>query len=231
MAPKPEVIWEWNFLIASLRRRKTAVVYPNLHSCARTAPASASDEDVATALEAIAAWALKRVAGAAASAAVAPPVLVYGKSWGGARALQCCARLETAFAAGAPTRLAGLCLACPAVRPEDLVSVEVLSVPVLLAWARDDDVIPFDASEPLLAALRSRPRGGATVFSPQATGGHRVDHMAAHDEKFASKLEDWPDLALGPLAKVGAAVSLGGGADSKGSGVGKTSAFDLSGMM
>mmetsp|Transcript_74885 Transcript_74885/g.231533 ORF Transcript_74885/g.231533 Transcript_74885/m.231533 type:complete len:254 (-) Transcript_74885:5-766(-) len=199
MSPERDVVWEWGGVVEELRRRNTASVYPNLHSCDLTAPARAQAEDVGAALEAIVAWGRLRVA---AGEAERVPLLVYGKSWGGAQALELCARL----AAARPAPAAGLCLACPsaklAARAEKVASI---AAPVLLVWAKDDDVIPFDRHEDLLQELRARP-SGPTIFVPTKAGGHRVDRMAASDAGLAAKLAEWPDLALGPLA---AAAALG----------------------
>uniref|UniRef100_A0A7S4PS46 Phospholipase/carboxylesterase/thioesterase domain-containing protein n=1 Tax=Alexandrium monilatum TaxID=311494 RepID=A0A7S4PS46_9DINO len=171
-------------------------VYPNLHSCDLTAPACAKPEDVAAALEAIAAWGLLRVGGGGSGAV---PLLVYGKSWGGAQAIELCARLAAAKPP-APAPAAGLCLACPSTGIDQLTEkVASVAAPALLVWAKDDAVIPFDMHGPLLEELRARP-AGATIFAPTEAGGHRVDRMAALDSTLAAKLAEWPDLALGPLA-------------------------------
>lgn len=184
MNPAPEVVWEWGCIVEPLRQRKVACVFPNLHSCQRSAPKNDSPSDVLTALEAISVWALGEVGKA--------PVLVYGKSWGGARALELASRIGAA----------GLCLACPSLEVENLSDV-VASFPaaVLLAWARDDKVIPFHFHVKLLEELRTRPTG-ATVFAPVEQGGHNVAEMAAGDSGLAGKLVAWPDLALGPLARL-----------------------------
>uniref|UniRef100_A0A7S1L8I2 Uncharacterized protein n=1 Tax=Alexandrium catenella TaxID=2925 RepID=A0A7S1L8I2_ALECA len=194
MSAQRDIIWEWGGVVEELRRRKTASVYPNLHSCDVTAPAAARAADVAVALEAIAAWARLRVSKGEASEV---PLLVYGKSWGGAQALELCAHIA---AAKAP--VAGLCLACPSTKLESRADkVASLATPVLLVWARDDDIIPFDSHEPLLEELRARP-AGPTVFAPTKAGGHNVFQMAALDADLRAKLVEWPDLALGPLASI-----------------------------
>lgn len=203
-APEPEIIWEWSYLLDTLRQRKTAVVLPNLHSCDRTsptivgrAPSPDATRDISVALGAITSWALSQTDTGAAT-----PVVVYGKSWGGGRALEFCAHAASAESSlQAPV---GLCLACPAIPKDDETAspLKALTAPVLVAWARDDDVIPFPASEPLLAQLRARPEG-PTIFVPVDEGKHRVDHMAAGDTSLANKLVEWPDLVLGPLAPGG----------------------------
>mmetsp|Transcript_87218 Transcript_87218/g.273129 ORF Transcript_87218/g.273129 Transcript_87218/m.273129 type:complete len:256 (+) Transcript_87218:95-862(+) len=196
MSPERDIIWEWGGVAEELRQRKTATVYPNLHSCDLTAPACAKPEDVAAALEAIAAWGLLRVGGGGSGAV---PLLVYGKSWGGAQAIELCARLAAAKPP-APAPAAGLCLACPSTGIDQLTEkVASVAAPALLVWAKDDAVIPFDMHGPLLEELRARP-AGATIFAPTEAGGHRVDRMAALDSTLAAKLAEWPDLALGPLA-------------------------------
>lgn len=182
-SPAPAVIWEWGCVIEPLRQRKVACVLPNLHSCERTAPMSSNPDEVLAALEAIASWARAEAGDA--------PLLVFGKSWGGGHALRLAARAEG---------VKGVCLACPSTKMQNLAeTVSAISSPVLLAWARDDEVIPFASHEPLLAALRTR-AAGATVFAPAEQGGHSIAAMAEADDRLASKLANWPDLALGPLA-------------------------------
>lgn len=235
MSPAEEVVWEWGCIVAALRRRKTAVVYPNLHSCDATAPAAKpAPGAVASALEAVVVWARGQADGGAEA-----PLLVYGKSWGGARALELCLGLSGGGGAAA----AGLVLACPAPsKMEDRGALLAkLKIPVLLVWAKDDEIIPFAASEPLLAELRAR---GPTVFVPAEAGGHSVARMAAASEGLALKLAEWPDLALGPLASGGLLARLavaGGGAAEAAPAAGaaeeeakpaaRGGAFDLSGLM
>merc|ERR1711881_186572 len=90
---------------------------------------------------------------------------------------------------------AGLCLACPAIDLDTSAeAIAALCAPVLVVWAEDDTVIPFSTHAALVEALRAR-SVGHTVFSPVATGGHRVDAMAAGSPDTAAKLAEWPDLA------------------------------------
>eukprot|EP00420_Gonyaulax_spinifera_P021514 CAMPEP_0197906472 /NCGR_PEP_ID=MMETSP1439-20131203/62707_1 /TAXON_ID=66791 /ORGANISM="Gonyaulax spinifera, Strain CCMP409" /LENGTH=232 /DNA_ID=CAMNT_0043527831 /DNA_START=70 /DNA_END=765 /DNA_ORIENTATION=+ len=182
MSPERDIVWEWGCIVEELRQRKTAVVFPSLHTCDRTAPAAGVAADVTAALAAVTAWAREKIGSS-------PPVVVYGKSWGGARAVE--------FAASAAaTDVAGLCLACPSTQIENRAEqIASLTVPTLLAWARDDKTIPFEVHEQLLEELRAR-KSGATVFVPVKEGGHRVDRMAAGDSGLAAKLAEWPDLAL-----------------------------------
>ena len=57
MSSSKEIRFEWGFLAHTLRVRKTAAIFPDLHTCERTAPGKGSSEDVAVALEAIVNWA------------------------------------------------------------------------------------------------------------------------------------------------------------------------------
>jgi len=189
MNPSQEIRFEWGFLSEALRTRKTAAIFPDLHSCERTTPGKGSAEDVASALEAIVSWA--RLQAGDSEDSTGCPLLVYGKSWGGGRALELCGRQGDA--------VAGLCLACPAIdvaNSGDIIAS--LSAPVLLVWAQDDNVIPFSTSAPLVDTFKAR-TSGHTIFAPVDTGGHRVDVMAAASEAIALKLAEWPDLAMGPL--------------------------------
>eukprot|EP00439_Symbiodinium_sp_Y106_P033146 s3419_g3.t5 len=179
MSAQPEIVFEWTFLMEGLRRRKVAAVLPNLHSCEATAPASGSPADAVVALEAIAGW-MQETTGPA-------PLFVYGKSWGGARAVELCQQLREH---GRPP--SGICLACPAPPGEAL---QGLGIPALLAWAEDDAVIPFAEHELLLQALRREDE--RSIFVPVQVGGHRIDKMAESDERLAAKLDEWPDLVLG----------------------------------
>merc|ERR1719512_177444 len=193
----PAEVWEWSCVTEPLRQRKVAQVIPNLHSCEKTSPAAnwpTSDEALFEALDAVVAWALSLCDGGAST-----PVLIYGKSWGGAQALQLGARWS---GPGSAIQLAGICLACPAAPQERAAAVAALSVPVLLAWAKDDQTIPFAQSEELLRELRGREQG-ATIFVPVDEGGHSVDRMAEVSPGLAAKLAEWPDLVLAPLAPGG----------------------------
>merc|ERR1712194_945230 len=79
-APVDHVVWEWLDIATPMRERGYAVICPNLHSCAKTAPATCTDEDALAALREIVKWARERHADAT--------LTVYGKSWGGARAVE-----------------------------------------------------------------------------------------------------------------------------------------------
>ncbi|CAE8641787.1 unnamed protein product, partial [Polarella glacialis] len=115
----------------------------------------------------------------------------------GGRALELCKQLQQNGQAAA-----GLCLACPA-PPQGSRSelISDLRAPVLLTWAKDDSVLPYDGHESWLQELRAR-QGRATIFASVEAGGHRIDKMAGLDDGLASKLADWPDLVTGPLSKM-----------------------------
>lgn len=181
MAPRPEVVWEWAEMAPPLRERGAAVLCPNLHSCPRTAPAQASAEDVLAALRDLLRWARDRYG--------AVPVVVYGKSWGGARAV------ELAAAEGAA--LQGLALACPSSKFADLESkLLAVSCPVLLLWAQDDDVVPFQYHRVFLAHLKRRPAGKRrTLLEVLGAGGHRVAPFLEPGGRSRDKLLTWAELS------------------------------------
>jgi len=243
--PAPGTIWEWSFLLEPLRERKVAQVYANLHSCERTNPRFSVPEAVVAALDAVIAWTLARCDGGAST-----PVVLYGKSWGGAQAIELAAKLcvpDDTISCGA--KLAGLCLACPASPEACAEKVQAIpKVPTLLTWAKDDPVIPFTQSEQLLAELRGR---GPTIWVPVDEGGHNVARMSNGFPGLATKLADWPDLVQAMAALAGGGVAGAGCAPSTSGGGGasaspqesgeeeakpsppaaRAGAFDLSGMM
>eukprot|EP00405_Crypthecodinium_cohnii_P025866 CAMPEP_0206495152 /NCGR_PEP_ID=MMETSP0324_2-20121206/48269_1 /ASSEMBLY_ACC=CAM_ASM_000836 /TAXON_ID=2866 /ORGANISM="Crypthecodinium cohnii, Strain Seligo" /LENGTH=239 /DNA_ID=CAMNT_0053979175 /DNA_START=161 /DNA_END=876 /DNA_ORIENTATION=- len=190
---KDEIRWEWGAFVEKLRERKVACICPNLHSCDRTFPRlDAGPEDALEALKALIPWAYEKLELESTSEV---PFLVYGKSWGGARALELCFSLTDD-----KQPLAGLVLACPAkcYREDWAECVSRLTVPVLLVWSKDDQVLDFkEGSEPLLAALNSR-KGAGTLFAPAEEGGHRIDKIAAANEGIARKIIEFADL-IGPL--------------------------------
>jgi len=174
----PRVIWEWQDLAPKVRDRGVAVIYPNFHSCPATTPGSGSDEAVLGALQTILRWVRERHSDL--------PVILYGKSWGGAQALSLAVADE----------VQGLVLACPSPKvPFDLAgALGALATPVLLLWARDDDTIPFEHHELFLGPLRARPAGEKrTIFEALHAGGHRIEPMLEL-ERTREKLLTWPDL-------------------------------------
>ncbi|MCP4428422.1 MAG: alpha/beta fold hydrolase [Chloroflexi bacterium] len=100
----------------------------------------------------------------------AETAVLMGKSWGGNVAV------ETAVSH--PNRIAHLILTAPAVRNTDMLAR--LTQPVLLAWAEDDPVIPYQYAGQMAAAiphcqLETYPTGGhsaapknAADFAPKA---------------------------------------------------------------
>lgn len=81
---------------------------------------------------------------------------LMGKSWGGGLALS--------VALDRPERVDSLILTAPAFR--DLDRLRTVRQPVLLAWAKDDPVIPFEYARTFADAI---PRAELLVFE---TGGH-----------------------------------------------------------
>lgn len=191
MSPDLDIVFEWAFLLEALRQRKVACVLPNLHSNARTTPRGGQIEDVTEALQAILGSAKEKLGGDV-------PLCIYGKSWGGGVCLELNSKLQQNGHS-----IAGICLACPYVAPDRrqllLASVKA---PLLLAWAKDDLTIPYDNHSALLEELQ-RCCSSPAIFLSVEEGGHRVDKMAASNEALASKLAEWPDLVLGPLADLG----------------------------
>jgi pimeloyl-ACP methyl ester carboxylesterase len=91
--------------------------------------------------------------------------VLMGKSWGGGVAL------STALAH--PERVSHLILTAPAYR--DTEKLAHLSQPVLLAWAKDDPVIPYSRAGELVAAIPD-----ATLISYDS-GGHSAAPKNAAD--------------------------------------------------
>jgi len=181
MAQRAEVVWEWSEIAAPLRERGAAVVCPNLHSCPKTTPAQATDGDVLAALRDIVAWSRDRYGSV--------PLVIYGKSWGGARAVE--------LAAAEGTSLQGLALACPSSKFAELESkLLAVSCPVLLLWAQDDDVIPFQYHRVFLAHLKRRPAGKLrTLLEVLEVGGHRVAPFLEPGSRSRDKLLTWAELS------------------------------------
>lgn len=99
----------------------------------------------------------------------AETVALMGKSWGGGIALS--------LALSRPKRVQKLILTAPAFRELDRLAE--LDQPVLLVWAKDDPVIPYDNAARFLAALP-----GAQLVTYE-TGGHSAAPKNAAD--FAPK--------------------------------------------
>lgn len=194
MSPNPDIAFEWAPIAPILRERGVAVVYPYLHGCERTAPGRADPQDVRAALEDITRWAFERFGGAdgpeGGEKCPPPPLVVYGKSWGGARAVELVDALP-------PGTVLGAVLACPSPKVADLeAKLLALPLPVLLLWARDDQTIPFEVHEHYLNPLRRRPSGEMlTHFVPIEAGGHRVAPFMVEGCAAKDKLVTWADLA------------------------------------
>lgn len=109
---------EWANAAAALGASGYRVVVPDWHSNDRTAPPAVADADIAQ----IAALALGD------SEDHAAPVLLLGKSWGGAAAAR--------YAAAHGSRVAALVLVAPAAVDADVASK--LDMPLLLMHTRDD---------------------------------------------------------------------------------------------
>eukprot|EP00930_Biecheleria_cincta_P085482 TRINITY_DN74873_c0_g1_i1.p1 TRINITY_DN74873_c0_g1~~TRINITY_DN74873_c0_g1_i1.p1 ORF type:complete len:262 (-),score=58.71 TRINITY_DN74873_c0_g1_i1:32-781(-) len=183
-SPQAPVVYEWAPLAPEMRQRGVAVLCPNLHSCKRTAPASDSysDEDALAALQELLRWARERHKAA--------QTVVYGKSWGGARALD--------LAAAEGPGVLGLVMVAPTYKVPDL-ETKLLAVagPCLLLWAQDDDVIPFRYHQVFLAHLKRRTPAGdkRTIFMELQDGGHRVEPFLKEGSSTRDKLLAWADLA------------------------------------
>jgi len=97
--------------------------------------------------------------------------LLIGKAWAGPSVVQLAA--ETAVG----ERVEAIVL----VAPSSVVpgACETLSVPVLLFWAEDDDVSPFDDRHDWLEALDNRSAPTTLVFSER--GGHRLDVLLSQE--------------------------------------------------
>ena len=106
----------------------------------------------------------------------AEQAVLVGKSWGGGLAL------ETAL--HHPERVTALLLTAPAYAG-DLADLTRLTQPVLLAWAKDDPVIPVTRAEQLVQAI---PHAELIIYE---TGGHsaaqkNMDDFAARAVAFLS---------------------------------------------
>ncbi|MDX1616672.1 MAG: alpha/beta hydrolase, partial [Candidatus Promineifilaceae bacterium] len=100
-------------------------------------------------------------------------VAIMGKSWGGGVALEAALEHESA--------VVGLILSAPAFGDESRLAQ--IQQPVLLVWAEDDPVIPFDRSHSMLrelpnAKLVSYPSGG------HSAGPNNADNFAAKAASF-----------------------------------------------
>lgn len=95
--------------------------------------------------------------------------VLMGKSWGGGVAVK--------TAVTHPTRITHLILTAPAVRNMKLLAQ--LTQPVLLAWAEDDPVIPYQYAALFAAAIPN------CQLETYPTGGHSAAPKNAAD--FASK--------------------------------------------
>eukprot|EP00927_Polykrikos_kofoidii_P069608 TRINITY_DN65151_c0_g1_i1.p1 TRINITY_DN65151_c0_g1~~TRINITY_DN65151_c0_g1_i1.p1 ORF type:complete len:236 (+),score=38.24 TRINITY_DN65151_c0_g1_i1:124-831(+) len=177
----PNVIWEWREVAERLSERGVAAVLPNLHSTSATNPAQAEVESVQVGLREILVWTCSRF--------VNTPVVVYGKSWGGAHA--------AALAAAEADTVTGLVLACPSHRVlSDLAStLAEVRQPTLLLWARDDTVVAFENHAAFLTPLKERPGGDKkTIFATSETGNHNVGPLLENPST-GDKMLNWPDLA------------------------------------
>lgn len=100
---------------------------------------------------------------------------LIGKSWGGGVCLD--------FGLTHPNRVKKLILTAPAYRGAPSVLTQRLTMPVLLAWAKNDPVIPFEVGEALAAVIPN------CQFEPYETGGHEA--AQENVEEFAPKAVDF----------------------------------------
>lgn len=96
---------------------------------------------------------------------------LMGKSWGGGVSLD--------FALTHPTRVKKLILTAPAFRGDLADLTQRLTMPVLLAWAKNDPAIPFEMGEVLAAAISE------CQFESYEEGEHEAAQHNAND--FAPK--------------------------------------------
>lgn len=95
----------------------------------------------------------------------ATPAVLMGKSWGGGVALS--------LALKHPDRVSKLILTAPAFR--ELDQLATLKQPVLLAWAQDDPVIPYQFAEQFASAISD------VKLVTYKTGGHSAAPKNAND--------------------------------------------------
>ena len=141
---------EWGDVVAApLAQLGYRVLVPNLHSNPRTKPGTISRED------------FSRVALALAGGS---PAMWLGKSWGGANV--------AAFAADHPKAVERLVLDAPALSVSDISQIgnrlNMARAPLLLLWAEDDSVIPFNH------ATAWRTACSHAQLTSVAVGGHRI---------------------------------------------------------
>jgi pimeloyl-ACP methyl ester carboxylesterase len=91
--------------------------------------------------------------------------VLMGKSWGGGVAIS--------LALSNPERVDRLVLTAPAFRELDRLAA--LACPVLLAWAKDDPVIPYDYAKRFVKAIPD------VQLVSYATGGHSAAPQNADD--------------------------------------------------
>ena len=144
-----DVVTEWVPAARALAAAGIRTVVPNLHVNPRTAPSSASHEDVAAALLAILDY-----------FAVGRQSILLGKSWGGGQVAM--------LAAARPDRVSRLVLVAPALAEAEPTVSRLSQMPTALFWSRDDPVKPFELSS---VFLRSMSQASLQACN---TGGHRV---------------------------------------------------------
>lgn len=178
---QPEVIWEWCQMGTALQERGVATVCPCLHSCRRTAPADASEEDVLTALKEIVHWIRNRHPDAA--------LVVYGKSWGGAAAVD--------LASSEGSAILGVVLVCPSYKLADIgKKLVAIDGPVLVLWAKDDDVVEYKYQQVFMSNLKRRAAGEKrSLLEVLEEGGHRIAPFLQEGVKARDKILMWPELA------------------------------------
>ena len=148
---------EWGDIVAApLAQLGYRVLVPNLHSNPRTKPGTISRED------------FSRVALALAGGS---PAMWLGKSWGGANV--------AAFAADHPKNVERLVLDAPALSISDISQIgsrlNMARAPLLLLWAEDDSVIPFNHATAWHSTCSH------AQLTSVAVGGHRI--LEAYVEK------------------------------------------------
>ncbi len=152
MPPGDEVVEEWsNFAQrAGLLGLGITIAIPNVQMCSVL-----SSEDFLRIIEAIMEKQQMR------------QCLLLGKAWGGPHVVN--------FALENPELLVGVVLSSPSAPPPEQISE--LTVPVLLLWAEDDEVVSYeDEAKEYIQELENHPQ--ATI-SISHNGGHNCDRLAA----------------------------------------------------
>lgn len=148
----PALVDEWFPVAQRLAARGYRICLPNFHSNRRLSPREVSHEDLMRVIrEHIIAGALG-----------AQQVVMMGKSWGGGNA--------ALFAASHRELVHHLVLAAPAQAADSVLpQLQQSSLPVFLAWAEDDKIMPSSRARSWQQAI-----GSALTQFTVPTGGHSI---------------------------------------------------------